>query len=308
MTTAAKGVAAYASKGLATDPEARADITKRREAGESLAAIGRTYDVSRERIRQLCDKWGVQAPKKKESTALKAVELVKNFAVESLTEAARQGGCCADALKRELRRQGFDLEQVKADLTAHRYDGQTWGDWSAIDGGYIYKDQNHRWVMCRCTCGTERRVAVNNLLNKVSRGCGCRTASDRRRRVPWVCTETGERFENTMGLAKHLGLNQLLLYRRLHRGEPYIDAQGRQWNALPEEATLHRPDADHLAKMTSIQGRPVVCVETGEQWRSGAGAAEALGINPQTFRDAIRRNGSYSVNGRTYKLAEEVAA
>lgn len=292
---------------IASDPEAVADITKRREAGESLAAIGKIHGVSRERIRQLCERWGVKAPDQG-SRALKAVELIKANAVGSLNEAAQQGGCCTDTLNRELERQGFDLAQVRADLSSHRFDGRTWGDWTAIDGGYVYEAPNRRWVRCRCVCGIERAVMANNLLNKMSLGCGCRNSTDRRRRVPWVCAETGERFENTMALARHLEVNQLLLYRRMRRGEPYIDAQGHQWNALHEEAKLHRPDAEHIEKLATRPGRPVVCVETGEQWDSGVKAAAAIGIKSQTLRDAIRRNGSYSVDGRTFKLAEEVAA
>lgn len=304
MTTSTTNpVAAYFERrALTNDPKARADIIQRREAGESLAQIGKVYGVSRERIRQLCDMWGAVAPKKV-SCARAAVELVLSYAVDSLSEAAREGNCSTDALKAELRRQGYDVEQVKADLMAHRYDGQSWGDWSALDGGYVYESQNRRWVRCRCVCGTERLVSAGNLLNRMTLGCGCRNSTDRRRRIPWVCVETGERVENTAALAKHLGINQLMLYRRLRRGEPYIDSQERRWDALPEQAAPHRPDEDHLKKLKTREGLPVVCVETGERWPSGSKAAAALGVNAQTFRDALRRRCAYSVNGLTYKRA-----
>ena len=49
------------SQGISSDPEAREDITRRREAGETLASISERYGVTRERIRQLCQKWGVSA-------------------------------------------------------------------------------------------------------------------------------------------------------------------------------------------------------------------------------------------------------
>lgn len=294
-------------RSITADPEALADIKKRREAGEAMASIGKSYGVSRERIRQICDRLGVRAPEK-ESPALKAVELIKANAVSNLLEAAKQGGCGVSALKGELQRQGFDLEQVKAELFTHRYDGRSWGDWTAINGGYVYENHDRRWVKCRCVCGTERLVSLNNLTNKMTLSCGCRSTTDGRRRVPWVCAETGERFENTSALAKHLGINHLLLYRRLRRGDHHIDAQGRQWKALPEEATLHRPDEGHLEKLNAVNSRPVVCVDTGETWISAAAAASSLGIHSQTLRDALRRNGHYCIEGLTYKRVEEVTA
>ena len=68
----------------ASTPEARAAIAARRLAGESYAAIGHTYGVSRERIRQICTQLGVTSPvdlrRVPEARIEQAVALIKEGA------------------------------------------------------------------------------------------------------------------------------------------------------------------------------------------------------------------------------------
>ena len=40
----------------------RANITRRREAGESFRSIGDSHGISKQRVKQLCDQWDVEPP------------------------------------------------------------------------------------------------------------------------------------------------------------------------------------------------------------------------------------------------------
>ena len=141
---------------------------------------------------------------------------------------------------------------------------------------------------------------VHNLINGMSRGCGCRNSSGGRQRTPWICPATGERFENTVALAKHLDINYLTLVRRLNRGETHVDAKGAEWTPLPDEAVEHKPGRDYFLPYRG-EGTAIVCVETEETWPSIAAAAEFLEVPKTTLRDHLKRNSSFARNGHTYR-------
>ena len=226
----------------ATTPEAQADITARRQAGESMAAIGRIHGISRERVRQLCDKWGVKCPvdlrRVPEARLEQAVALIKEGA--SPRAAAKTVGIGDAPLRQRLKELGLDRESLRPNL----YDGRRFELWSVVAGSYRYdtKNPHQRSVECRCECGTIRRVGIHNLLSGASRGCGCRSktgSSVTRVRVPWICQQTGEQLPHTTALAKRAGVSPLPLYRRLHRGTAFVDPQGNTWTAQPEQAVEH---------------------------------------------------------------------
>lgn len=51
--------------------------------------------------------------------------------------------------------------------------GKTFGRWTVIErGGYLPSGRNTLWL-CRCACGTERKVLGANLRDGSSRSCGC---------------------------------------------------------------------------------------------------------------------------------------
>lgn len=58
--------------------------------------------------------------------------------------------------------------------------GQSFGSWSVVA-----KDEP-RFVRCRCACGTEKRVGVDNLRSGRSKSCGCR--QDHHLPHPWSVT------------------------------------------------------------------------------------------------------------------------
>ena len=226
----------------ASTSEARAAIAARRLAGESYAAIGHTYGVSRERIRQICTQLGVTSPvdlcRVPEARLEQAVALTKEGA--SPRAASKTVGIGEAPLRRRLKELGLDRKSLRPNV----YDGRRFELWSVVAGSYRYdtKNPNQRSVECRCECGTVRRVQINNLLNGASRGCGCRSktgGSVTRVRIPWICQQTGEQLPHTSALAKRAGVSRLSLYRRLQRGTDFVDTQGHTWTAQPEQAVEH---------------------------------------------------------------------
>ena len=284
--------------------ERTADIIQRRTAGETLASIGKIHGISREYVRQVCKKSGLVPSHSRPPTPIEKIQEAVSLLRSGKTreEAATAIGIDISTLNIRAKTFGVDLKVPTLEGRTHRYDGKTWGMWTAIDGGYDYQSPNQRWQLCRCECGVERQVMVGNLQSGVSRGCGCRNSKEGgRERIPWVCSATGERFENSMALAKHLGVNNLIVYRRLCRGENYIDANGQEWIPLPAEKTVHRPDESHKEILRGIHSIPVVCDETGETWPSIKVAAQSIGISHTRLRECLATRPHYSRDGRTYR-------
>ena len=287
--------------------EKTADIIQRRTAGETLSSIGRVHGISRERVRQVCKKAGLPPSHSRPPTPIEKIEEAVSLLRSGKTreEAATAIGINIATLNIRAKTLGVDLKVPTLEGRTHKYDGKTWGMWTAIAGGYDYQGPNQRWQLCRCECGVERNVMFGNLLGGVSRGCGCRSSNGGRQRTPWVCLATGERFENTVALSKHLDINNLTLVRRLNRGEVYIDANGEEWTPLPDEAVEHVPGRDYFGPHNSRNGKTIVCVETGETWPSIVAVAEFLDVSKSTLRDHLKKSSSFARNGRTYR--KEVA-
>lgn len=62
---------------------------------------------------------------------------------------------------------GLDTEQY-----AMVAPGSVFGLWTVLEPD---PHRRHGRVLCRCVCGTERRVLVDNLIRGLSRSCGCMT-------------------------------------------------------------------------------------------------------------------------------------
>jgi len=56
-------------------PEVEADVRARRAAGETLAAIGKLYDVSPAAVAQACDRWGIPNPRPRKPKGKAAEEV-----------------------------------------------------------------------------------------------------------------------------------------------------------------------------------------------------------------------------------------
>jgi hypothetical protein len=273
-----------------SDPGALADIKARREAGESLATIGAAYGITRERVRQICAKHNIECPVNLRSAPPEAIEaaVAAMQAGASQGAAAQAAGITSNTLRRHIQLLGVELPA--APDTSERWAGRTFGMWTVLPDSYRFDNQNPnaRSVECRCECGTVRRVLISNLHGGMSRGCGCRTSTGQRKRTPWVCAATGQRFETTAALARHLGVNNLALTRRLNRGESYTDAQGRLW------------EADHQAAVPHT-ARPWVCIQTGEQWADVQALAEYLTVVPSALSQALHKGRAYpAANGLHY--------
>jgi len=286
-------MAANRREGLASNPEARADIIRRRKAGEPLTTIGASYGVSRERIRQLCKRWGAESPV--DNTRADAQAVAEGIALVesgvSVPTAAARVGLSDGTLRRYAADKGIDIHALAAERSTHLYDGRTFGMWSVVPGGYSYEpDRPHsRALECVCECGTQRKVQLSNLIGGTSRGCGCRNRTGQRQRIPWICQATGERAESTAALARMLGVNGLSLTRFRNRGRAYTDAQGRIWEADPEAAVPHNVST------------PWICIQTREQWPNAHALAAHLGVSKSALAQSIHKDRAYpAADGRHY--------
>jgi len=98
-----------------------------------------------------------------------------------------------------------------AKSTAIDRTGQIFGEWSVLRRD---ETKSRRYWICRCSCGTERSVQINNLISGHSTSCGCvqkQTASKR-----YVKDETGKRFGRliVLNLVRKLKGNKICIYFR----------------------------------------------------------------------------------------------
>lgn len=54
--------------------------------------------------------------------------------------------------------------------------GQKWGMWT-IQPVPVMRQNSNLYFMCKCECGTERRVQVQSLFSGDSQSCGCGTGA-----------------------------------------------------------------------------------------------------------------------------------
>lgn len=54
-----------------------------------------------------------------------------------------------------------------------RYIGTIFGSWTVIEDNAATKKSGQRYVLCRCTCGTESEIELASLKNGDSKSCGC---------------------------------------------------------------------------------------------------------------------------------------
>lgn len=277
--------------GIKRDPAAIADIRTRREAGETLASIGKTYGVSREYIRQVCNALNIEdkSPSMLELTE-RAIDLLKTGKATSVPHAAQLLGILSgQRLWDAARHHKLDLSSALEYAIAHKHDGKRFDMWEVIPGSYrrVMKENTSKaipLVDCRCDCGTERTVMWHNLINHYSRGCGCRTKTGDRKQTPWICLETNEREPYTQALANRFDIHGLQLVRRKNLRQNWIAPDSTTWKPLLEESHPF---------ISSRKGRPWVCLDTGEVWESVKSLSEYLGVCNTGMYTSIKK-------GRTY--------
>ena len=98
---------------------------------------------------------------------------------DDCTELARADGLCGTHAAR-LAKTGelgpSDLIRKPIVILA----GEVFGKWTALED----YDLTDRRILCRCECGTERRVLASSLRHGSSKGCGCRNGKPRRAPKP----------------------------------------------------------------------------------------------------------------------------
>jgi hypothetical protein len=265
------------------------------EAGESQTALAKSYGVSRDELRSLFAYLSISPQEIKasrhEKLVRKANAMILSGEADSVKEAAEQLQVSAKSLRQVALRSGLDLDSAKEERKKHRLDGQRFGMWSIIPGTYRreFKQEgsNNRTslVDCKCDCGTERTVALNNLQNGVSQGCGCRRKQSKT--VPWICLESDQRISNTNALAELYDIRYLTIFRLLKRHENFVAPDGTTWVALYEEAEDFKPRPSHRTST------PWTCLSTGKVWPSGKALAKQLGVSSNNLSDCVSA-------GRTY--------
>lgn len=232
--------------GIKRDPLAVADIKARREIGETLDSIGKSYGVTREYIRQICIAFNIEdkSPSIYEVTK-KAINLLKTGKAISVPQAARSLGVKSPIrLWKAADYYELDLSSALKYAIAHKHDGKRFDMWEVIPGSYrrvMKEDQlkSTAFVDCRCDCGTERTVSWHNLKSHITRGCGCRIKTGNRMKTPWLCLETNEREPYTSAVGKRFGVNPLSLFRKLNFGQNWIAPDGTTWKPLVQEAFVY---------------------------------------------------------------------
>lgn len=71
-------------------------------------------------------------------------------------------------------------------------EGQKFGDWTVI-GKHIRKNAKTYWP-CRCSCGEEKLVRADRLLNGTSQSCGCRHTSIAARKIEQILKDNNISF------------------------------------------------------------------------------------------------------------------
>ena len=275
---------------LAKDLRAIADIKVRREAGETLSSIGKTYGVTREYIRQICSAHQIK-PKTPSNTAIaqSALDLFNSGKAFSIAEASRLLDATPHKIIRGAQLTHIDLDPAIKKARTHQYDGRRYGMWQVIDGSYrreLRNDNEHTTplVDCICECGAKRTVMVHNLVNGVTRSCGCRT-NKQRMQTPWRCIETNERQPNATALVKHFDVRGKYL-RVLACGntkKTWEAPDGTTWEPMWEEATVYTPN----------DGKAWICLDTGETWRTAKSLARYLRTSNSALYYSIKQNRTY---------------
>ena len=278
--------------GLKRDSSAIDDIRTRREAGETLASIGKTYGVTREYIRQICNAHSIkdQTPRNPE-LAQKAIDLITAGKADSIQAAAKLLQVGTNKIYRGAKDSDLDLNAVVLNARSHRYDGKRFGMWEVLSGSFRYELRGHKQtrfalVDCRCDCGTERTVQLNNLQNGVTRGCGCRSGG-RRMHTPWQCLETKERQPSVSALVRRFDVENayLTLIGKTNLEESWRAPDGTTWIPLPEEATPYIPGRKN--------SKPWTCIDTGEVWPTALALSKYLGTSSNALNYPIKQKRTY---------------
>lgn len=90
-----------------------------------------------------------------------------------LSGRSKSCGCWTSELKRVTRKRNWEnTPKTNRETDKHMVTGKRFGEWKAVRKVQSNKHGQAMWLM-RCRCGTEREVAVKDLLSYKSTSCGC---------------------------------------------------------------------------------------------------------------------------------------
>jgi len=226
-------------------PHNLADIRQRRANGESFATIAEAFDVSRERVRQVCSIEQIPGPNW-DSLYASGIERIKKG--DPITQVmADNPHWNHSQLRKACVAAGLKMDKTGA--AARRWLGAKFGMWKVI-GEFHGRESKHSKILCRCDCGTERMVAMHALKTGGSMGCGCRNSNGGRQVIPWLCVETGKTFPNTYRAALDAGVTPTCLHIANRKGkESYVSSKnGKTYIPLRDLAISHEAFMTNLKR------------------------------------------------------------
>ena len=155
--------------------------------------------------------------------------------------------------------------------------GQKFGRWEVIDNNFIVRN-THRYVKCRCECGTEQLVPSANLLRERTKSCKHCVALSRRIIIP-----TGAKSKNwTITGNTYINKHQNFLY------EVQCDCGNTRWMTASE----------FYNKNKAIQCKNCAAIERGKASKIKNGVVGDLDANKygKIKRTAEHRNIEFNVS------------
>lgn len=74
----------------------------------------------------------------------------------------------------DTKRRFFNARFGTKDLILQRWRGKRFYSWHVIGSKGHYEGQSRFFLDCKCDCGTEKMVCINDLISDRTRSCGCR--------------------------------------------------------------------------------------------------------------------------------------
>ncbi len=199
-------------------------------------------------------------------------------------------------------------DDVKEKISAHHKGKkplmciETGAVYDSLRSAKISVGMSQRSIRNSCTSGCATMSGVHfAFLNEVNSYEQKKTKTNGKERAV-VNLDTGERFETLAAAAKSIGLNPTSV-QYVCAGKPHCyRAGGFRW-AYAENAEAAKAD-----KIPQMQAKKVLCVETGEIFKTTGIAAKAKGLkHGEDVRRACKSAGRYKAAGFHWEYAEEVS-
>ncbi len=156
-------------------------IVERVRAGESMVSLAKRYGITRQRVEQIAR--GYFVPKAERDKAL--IEKEK----ETILALRREGRTYEEIMEHyglsfracHVLTELFGEHGLTGHISFFGEVGQKFGEWEITDNRRV--GEMNRFVVCACSCGRVKLVAIRNLVEGKSKQChACAIAPGKRKR------------------------------------------------------------------------------------------------------------------------------